>query len=105
MATITRKGNPTTTLGSMPSKGSEAPDFTLVKPDLSNLSLSSLKGGKVILNIFPSQDTSTCAASMRNFNLLAAGISKTIVPGKVVYAQLVQEISNEPDYDEALASL
>ena len=163
MAKITRKGNPTNTSGNLPAKGSKAPDFTLVKSDLTNLSLSELKGKRLILNIFTSLDTSTCATAMRKFNQLAAGKTGTVVlgiskdlpfahgrfcstegitnvitlsgfrdmafgkaygvdiidgplaglyarsivivdeNGKVIYTQLVQEISNEPDYDSALA--
>jgi thiol peroxidase len=165
MAKITRKGNSTTTSGNLPEKGSSAPAFTLVKSDLSNFSLSELKGKKVILNIFPSLDTSTCATSMRKFNLLATGKPGVIVlgiskdlpyahrrfcstegitnvitlsgfrdsgfgkaygvdildgpmeglyarsiviidgSGNVIYTQLVPEISDEPDYDEALAAV
>ena len=81
MATITRKGIPTNTSGNLPLKGSRAPAFTLVKSDLTNLSLSDLKGKKVILNIFTSLDTSTCATSIRKFNQLAAGKTDTIVLG------------------------
>jgi len=73
MAKITLKGNPVNTSGNLPVKGTQAPDFTLVKSDLGSLSLSDLKGKKVILNIFPSLDTSVCAASVRKFNQLAAG--------------------------------
>jgi len=165
MAKITLKGNPVNTSGNLPSKGSSAPEFTLVKSDLSNLSLSELKGKKLILNIFPSLDTSVCATSVRKFNQLAAGKSNTIVlaiskdlpfahgrfcstegitnvttlsgfrdtafgksygidiidgplagvygrsivvvdeKGKVTYTQLVPEITQEPDYDAALAAL
>jgi thiol peroxidase len=163
MAKITRKGNPTNTSGNLPSKGSVAPGFTLVKSDLTDLSLSELKGKKLILNIFPSLDTSTCATSVRKFNQLAAGKTGTVVlgiskdlpfahgrfcttegitnvitlsgfrdtafgkaygvdiidgplaglyarsiviideNGKVIYTQLVPEITQEPDYDSALA--
>lgn len=81
MAKITRKGEPVTTSGELPAKGSEAPGFTLVKSDMSDLSLSELKGKKVILNIFPSLDTGTCATSMRKFNQLAAGKTGTVVLG------------------------
>ena len=165
MARITRKGNPTNTSGNLPAKGTKAPEFTLVKSDLTNLSLSELKGKKLILNIFPSLDTSTCATAMRKFNQLAArktgtvvlGISKDLPfahgrfcstegianvitlsgfrdsafgksygaeiidgpmaglyarcivvvdeNGKVTYTQLVPEITQEPDYDAALAAL
>lgn len=75
------KGTPVKTSGSLPAKGNKAPDFTLVKSDLSNLSLSELKGKKVILNIFPSLDTSVCATSVRKFNQLAAGKENTVVLG------------------------
>lgn len=73
MAQITLKGNPVNTSGNLPSEGSRAPDFSLVKSDLKSLPLSELKGRKIILNIFPSLDTSVCAASVRKFNQLAAG--------------------------------
>ena len=81
MAKFTLKGNPVNTSGNLPAKGNKAPDFTLVKSDLSNLSLSELKGKKIILNIFPSLDTSTCATAMRKFNQLAAGKKGTTVLG------------------------
>lgn len=79
MAKITLKGNPVNTSGNLPAKGSNAPEFVLVKSDLSNLSLSELKGKKLILNIFPSLDTSVCATSVRKFNQMAAGKANTTV--------------------------
>jgi thiol peroxidase len=79
MAKITFKGNPVNTSGNLPTKGNDAPDFTLVKSDLSNLKLSELKGKKVILSISPSLDTSICATSARKFNKLAAGINNVVV--------------------------
>jgi thiol peroxidase len=68
MAKITFKNSPVNTLGDLPRVGSVAPDFTLVKADLSNGKLSDYKGKKVVLNIFPSIDTGVCAASVRRFN-------------------------------------
>lgn len=79
MATITFKGNPVRTSGSLPAKGTKAPSFTLVKSNLTSFSLSDAAGKNVILNIFPSLDTSVCAASVRKFNELAAGKTDTIV--------------------------
>jgi thiol peroxidase len=73
MAKTAFKGNPVNTSGSLPLKGSKAPEFSLVKSDLGTLTLSELKGKKLILNIFPSLDTSVCATSVRKFNQLAAG--------------------------------
>ena len=81
MAKITFKGNPVNTSGNLPSKGTKAPDFSLVKSDLGSLSLSELKGKKVILNIFPSLDTSVCAATVRKFNQMASGIKNVTVLG------------------------
>lgn len=79
MAKITFKGNPVNTSGNLPANGSKAPDFSLVKSDLGNLSLKDLSGTKTILNIFPSLDTSVCATSVRKFNQLAAGKSNVKV--------------------------
>jgi thiol peroxidase len=79
MAKVTLKGNPVNTSGALPAKGSKAPDFKLVKSDLSTLSLSDLKGKTVILNISPSFDTSVCATALRKFNQLAAGKENVVV--------------------------
>ncbi|MDP3462512.1 MAG: thiol peroxidase [Bacteroidales bacterium] len=79
MATIHLKGNSIETAGSLPKAGTHAPDFTLVKSDLSELTLDALKGKRVVLNIFPSLDTSVCATSVRRFNQLASGLDNTVV--------------------------
>lgn len=79
MAKITLKGNVVNTIGELPKSGEKAKDFTLIKGDLSKISLSDFKGEKLVLNIFPSLDTGTCAASVRNFNKLAAGLENTKV--------------------------
>jgi len=165
MAKTALKGSPVSISGDLPKKGSKAHDFELVKSDLSSLRLSELRGKKIILNIFPSLDTSVCATSVRKFNQLAAGkdnvkvlaiskdlpfahgrfcstegISNVITlsgfrdlsfgkhygilmtdgplaglyarsvvvideQGTVVYTQLVPEITQEPDYEGALAAL
>lgn len=162
MAQITLKGNPFHSIGQLPATGSDAPDFTLVKTDLSETSLKDYRGKKVILNIFPSIDTSVCAASERHFNEAAQSLDNTVVisvsmdlpfalkrfcaaegledviptsafrsqdfgkeygvvltdgpmkglfsravviideQGRVVYTQQVPEITQEPDYNEAL---
>jgi thiol peroxidase len=68
MALVTFKGTPFKTAGNLPAIGSAAPEFTLTKTDLSDLHLESLRGKKVVLNIFPSIDTPVCAMSVRAFN-------------------------------------
>ena len=79
MKTVTFKGNTVHIKGEFPKIGEQAKDFTLVKSDLSELTLSSLQGKKVILNIFPSLDTAVCATSVRKFNELAAQMDNTVV--------------------------
>ena len=77
MATVTLKGNPIHTAGNLPKIGSTAPDFELAKLDLSNVTLNNYKGQKVILNIFHSVDTGTCANSVRQFNKEASALENT----------------------------
>ncbi len=79
MATITLKGHPITTSGELPSVGDQAKNFTLSAVNLSTKSLTDFLGMNVILNIFPSIDTGTCAASVRNFNKSAADLENTKV--------------------------
>lgn len=165
MAKITFQGNPIKTIGELPKKGELAPEFTLVKGDLSELKLSELKGKNVVLNIFPSIDTGVCATSVRKFNKDAAKLNNTIIlaisadlpfasgrfctteginnvipvsvfrnldfgkdygltmadgplkgllaravivlnkEGKIVYEELVPEIAQEPNYEDAIKAI
>lgn len=79
MANITLKGNAIQTIGELPAKGTKVPDFELVKNDLSKASMKDFAGKRLVLNIFPSLDTGTCAASVRRFNKEAAGLKNTQV--------------------------
>lgn len=165
MTTVTLGGNPIDVAGSFPKLGATAPAFTLTAADLSDVGLDAFAGKRKVLNIVPSLDTPTCAASTRKFNAEAGSLSNTVVlvvsadlpfaakrfcvaegldnvqtlstfrsPGfardygvaissgplagvtaravvvldadnKVIHAQLVPEIKNEPDYAPALAVL
>lgn len=165
MATVTLGGNPIHTSGELPKVGDSIKDFQLVKADLSVANLESYKGSKLVLNIFPSIDTGTCATSVRQFNAKASELNNTKVlcisrdlpfaqkrfcgaegienvetlsdfkdgnfgknygleivdgplaglhsrvvivtdeNGKVLHAEQVAEIANEPNYDAALAVL
>ena len=79
MASITLGGNPVHTSGELPAVGSQLADFKLVQNDLSVASLSTFAGKKLVLNIFPSVDTGTCATSVRTFNASASGLENTTV--------------------------
>ncbi|MGB1966979.1 MAG: thiol peroxidase [Litorivicinaceae bacterium] len=65
--------------GNLPTVGEKAPDFTLTANDLSEIELSDFAGQNLVLNIFPSIDTPTCATSTRRFNEELANLSDTAV--------------------------
>ena len=77
MATTALGGNPVTTVGDLPAVGATAPAFELVSSDFGSVTLP--EGQRAVLNIFPSIDTGVCAASVRKFNELAAGLENTTV--------------------------
>ena len=163
MATTAFKGTEVHTVGELPAVGSTAPAFELTGTDLGTVSSNEISG-RIVLNIFPSLDTGVCAASVRAFNKLAAGLDNTTVvnvsndlpfaqarfcgaegiddaitasgfrstfgqdygvtqtdgplagllaravvvldaDGKVLYSGLIPEITDEPDYDAAVAAL
>ena len=79
MATTLLGDNPVQTVGELPAPGSRAPAYTLTGADLVDFTSASQAGSRVVLNIFPSIDTGVCAASVRRFNELAAGLENTVV--------------------------
>jgi len=165
MAQVTHRGNPFHTVGELPRVGGQAPPFSLTRTDLSTATLADFQGRRVVLNLFPSIDTPTCATSVRTFNAQASRAANTVVlcisadlpyaaarfcstegldqvvplstfrspefgqdygvtlqdgprrgllaravvvldeGGKVLYTQLVGELTQEPDYGAALAAL
>jgi thiol peroxidase len=79
MATTSLRGTPVHTVGELPTVGDKAPAYTLTGSDLTDLTSDSFSGSRVVLNVFPSLDTATCAASVRRFNELAASFENTVV--------------------------
>ena len=79
MATITLGGNPIQTYGELPQVGSKATDFSMIQTDLSTATLATFAGSRLVLNIFPSIDTGTCATSVRTFNEKASQLANTKV--------------------------
>ena len=76
--TTTQLGPATVTLvGDLPAVGSTAPEFSLVDPQLGDVTRD--PSVRPVLNIFPSVDTGVCAASVRRFNELAASLPDTQV--------------------------
>ena len=79
MAQVTLKGNPVQVNGELPAVGSIATAFSLVAGNLSDVTLADFAGKRKVLNIFPSVDTPTCAASVRKFNAEANALPNTVV--------------------------
>ena len=76
---VTLGGNPILLAGAFPQPGQQAAVFSLVGTDLADVSLVSFGGKRKVLNIFPSIDTPTCAASVRRFNQSANDAPNTVV--------------------------
>lgn len=76
---VSVRGIETTLNGNIPQKGTIAPNFTATKADMEDIQLSDYKGKNIVLNIFPSLDTPTCAMSVRQFNAKASSLSNTVV--------------------------
>ncbi|MDA3863381.1 MAG: thiol peroxidase [Deltaproteobacteria bacterium] len=79
MTQIKLDGNSVNTVGTLPEKGNKAPDFTLVNGELERVGLANFKSKKIVMNIFPSLDTPTCATSVRKFNEMAGKMDNTKV--------------------------
>lgn len=77
--TVICRGQEAHTSGPMVKVGEQAPDFRATNADLQDVSLSSFKGKRIILNIFPSLNTPTCALSVRQFNARASELENTVV--------------------------
>ncbi len=68
MANVTLGGTPVETIGNLPKIGDKAPIFKLTNTDLEDKTNTDFEGNRLVLNIFPSVDTGTCAQSIRTFN-------------------------------------
>jgi len=79
MAETALGGNPVHTVGDLPAVGSPTPDFSVTADNLAELTPADFAGKNLLLNIFPSIDTPTCATSVRTFNQKAAGLDNTVV--------------------------
>jgi len=79
MAEITFKGNSVTLLGNEVKVGDQAPDFTVLANDLSEVKLQNSKGSVRLISVVPSLDTGVCDAQTRRFNEEAASLGNVKV--------------------------
>ncbi len=72
MSSVTLKGNLCDLAGTLPPVGTPAPEFSLVRQDLSQVTKGDFAGRTLILLTVPSLDTPVCQAETRRFNEAAA---------------------------------
>ena len=72
---VTLKGSEVLLKGEIPDVGEIAPDFTVVKKDLIELSLYDIEGKNTIILALPSIDTKICAMESARFNKDLSGIN------------------------------
>ncbi|RSD10788.1 thiol peroxidase [Amycolatopsis eburnea] len=75
----TFRGRPVTLLGPAVGVGDQAPDFTLVAPDMSPVASASLAGRVRIVSVVPSLETPVCDLQTRRFNEEVAGLGDVSV--------------------------
>lgn len=75
----THRGQDVELAGDIVQVGEKFPNFTALDTELEERSLDDFLGQRVILNIFPSVDTSVCASSVRRFNYEAISLENTAV--------------------------
>ena len=75
----TFKGNPITLIGPQLKAGDAAPDFTVSKNLLEDVSLKDYAGKIKLISVVPSLDTGVCDAQTRRFNEEAAGLGDDVV--------------------------
>jgi thiol peroxidase len=72
-------GNPVTLLGPEIKVGDKAPDFTVNKDLMTEVSLSDYAGKVKLISVVPSVDTGTCDAQTRRFNVEADKLGDNVV--------------------------
>ncbi len=76
---VTFKGGPITLVGNVVKVGEQAPEFTALANDLSEVSLSSFRGKVVVISAVPSLDTPVCDTQTRRFNEEAGKLGEDVV--------------------------
>jgi len=76
---VTFAGNPVTLVGREPKPGESAPEFTVTGNDLKPVHLTDFDGKVKVIAVYPSIDTSVCAAQNRRFNQEAEKLNNVVV--------------------------
>ena len=89
MASVTLKGQPTRLEGTLPAIGDSAPDFRVLRDNLSEMSLADFAGKVKVLVAVPSLDTPVCQKETREFNEKLGtmdGVISLVVSGDLPFA-------------------
>lgn len=78
MVQVTFKNNPVTLVGNEVKVGDQAPNFTVVAPDLSDKTLQDFEGKIRLISVVPSIDTGVCDAQTRRFNEAASDLGEDV---------------------------
>lgn len=76
---VTMGGNPVTLLGKEIKVGDKAPEFTVLKSDLSPFTLEDAGDGVKIISVVPSLDTGVCELQTINFNETATELGDVTI--------------------------
>ncbi|MGQ1889031.1 thiol peroxidase [Thermophagus sp. OGC60D27] len=76
---VTFAGTPITLAGKKAQQGEKAPEFTVLGNDLNPVNLSDFDGKVKVIAVYPSVDTSVCAAQNRRFNQEAEKLNDVVV--------------------------
>ncbi|MER2115803.1 MAG: thiol peroxidase, partial [Solibacillus isronensis] len=79
MAQVTFKNSPVTLIGNEVKVGDQAPDFTVVANDLSEVTLKDSEGKIRLFSVVPSLETGVCDKQTRTFNEAAANLGDNVV--------------------------
>ena len=76
---VTLQGNAVTLMGPELKAGDKAPDFSLLKNDMSPATLGDYAGKVIVLSVVPSLDTPVCDTQTRKFNEKASALGDDVV--------------------------
>jgi thiol peroxidase len=76
---VTMGGNPVTLLGKEAKVGDKAPDFTVLKTDLTPFTLKDAGDKIKIISVVPSLDTGICELQTINFNQTASELGDDVI--------------------------
>ncbi|MCT4672135.1 MAG: thiol peroxidase [Prolixibacteraceae bacterium] len=76
---VTYAGDAVTLVGRQVKKGKIAPDFTVLRGDLSPIKLSDYRGMKVVIAVYPTIDNELCKKQNRKMSEIVSTLDNTVL--------------------------